>query len=149
MNTQLLHTPDILRFADATLCESDSYYLLSYYRESFPYNIEYTVAEHSIAQILYFAKIFATFHGRVKIGESSTSTISSNVPIDVFRYKMLEDGSWYYIKTIPSSYKEGYIVEGAIWSNGMYYLVRDEHSFETLDAFISIDQYTKGLYNYP
>jgi hypothetical protein len=149
VNTQLLHTPQLLHLADATLCESDSFYLLTYYKESFPLNVEYIAAEHSLSKVISYAKIFSTFHGRVKVGKTSSSTISSSVPIDVFRYKMLEDGSWYYMKTIPSSHKDGYIVEGAIWSNGMYYVVREDKSSDFIDAYFSVDQYTKGLYNYP
>jgi len=147
MSGQLLYTPSLLPVAEATLCESDSFYLLSNYKSTFLLNIEYTVADYSLEAILKFATLFSTFHGRVAV--SPNQMIASSVPIDVFRYKMLEDGSWYYIKTLPTSHKDGYIVEGAIWSNGMYYLVRDQDSPDFIDAYLSIDQYTKGLYGYP
>jgi len=149
MTNQLLYTPDLIHLADSTMCESDSFYLLTHYKESFPLNIEYTAADYSLSQVLSFSKIFSTFHARVNLGKSSSAAIPSSVPIDVFRYKMLQDGSWYYLDTLPSSYKDGYIVEGAIWSNGMYYIVKTQNPTEIIDAYFSIDQYTKGLYNYP
>lgn len=151
MNRQMLFTPQLIPLAESTLCEEDSFYLLSTFEESFPNYIKYSVSDaFSIESIINISTLFATFHSRIKISQSSTDSIASVVPLDVFRYKMLEDGSSYYSKTSPSSYKPGYIVEGAWWSNGMFYTVREESVFDVyLDAVLYVDQYTKGLYNYP
>ena len=151
MNRQMLFTPQLIPLAESTLCEEDSFYLLSTFEKSFPNYIKYSVSDtFSIESIINISTLFATFHSRIKISQSSTDSIASVVPLDVFRYKMLEDGSSYYTKTPPSSYKPGYIVEGAWWSNGMFYAVREESVFDVyLDAVLYVDQYTKGLYNYP
>lgn len=149
MNKQLVYTPELLALAEATMCESDSFYFIENYFQSFPLQVEYNSAKYSVDTVIKFSTLFSTFHGKVNLGSSSSSSIPSIVPIDVFRYKMLDDGSWYYINTLPTSYKPGYIVEGALWSNGMYYLVREENKSEFLDAVFYVDQYTKALYNYP
>lgn len=150
MTQQVLYAPELLHFSEATLCESDSFYVVSHYKESFPSNVEYTVFDYSLEQVLKMSGLFSTFHGRISISKNSTTTVPSTVPIDTLRYKMLQDQSWWYVDTIPSSYRPGYIVEGAIWSNGMYYIVRDENiKNNVLDAYLSIDPYTKSLYNYP
>lgn len=150
MSKQVIYSPEIIYFSEATLCESDSFYLLSHYKESFPNNVEYTTKDLPLPELIKMATIFSTFHGRISVSETSHNTIPSIVPIDTFRYKMLEDQSWYYLTKRPSAYKPGYIVEGAIWSNGMYYIVRDEDNYaDILDIYLSVDPYTKSLYNYP
>lgn len=135
--------------SDATLCESDSFYFLSKYFEEFPNLNTYSSSTYGIDNSLSLAVLFSTFHGRIKISSTSTESISSVVPIDVFRYKMLDDGSYYSVNTIPSAYKAGYIVEGAFWSNGMYYLVREESPGSFLQVSLYLDDYTKEMYNYP
>jgi hypothetical protein len=135
--------------SDATMCESDSFYFLSKYEEAFPDCIKYSSKDTDVNTDVSIATLFSTFHGRVKISQTSTDSIASIIPIDVFRYKMLEDQSYYSVKTVPSQYKPGYIVEGAYWSNGMYYLVREEKPNSFIEINLYIDLYTKGIYNYP
>ena len=149
MSNQILYTPSILYMSEPTLCESDSFYFLSNYKTLFPDNYLYSSKDLGIDNSLSFATLFSTFHGRIKVSQNSTDSISSVMPIDVFRYKMLEDQSWHTTAKLPSSYKPGYIVEGAFWSNGMYYLVREESPDSFIELNLYIDHYTKGMYNYP
>lgn len=151
MTRQMLYTPQLISLAESTLCEEDSFHIVSTFEYSFPDYLKYSVSElFSMDSIINLSTMFATFHSRIKISKESNDSIASVVPLDVFRYKMLQDGSCYNVKTIPSAYKPGYIVEGAWWSNGMYYLVREESATDQyLDLVLYVDQYTKGLYNYP
>lgn len=158
MTRQMLYTPQLISLAESTLCEEDSFYLLSNFEQTFSNYEKYSVSDElNIESIINVITTFSTFHSRIKISQNSTDSIASVVPLDVLRYKMLEDQSFHYVKTAPSSYKPGYIVEGAWWSNGMYYVVREESISKSesspsdmfLDAVLYIDQYTKGLYNYP
>jgi len=151
MTRQMLYTPQLISLAESTLCEEDSFYLLSTFQNSLPDYVRYSTSDiFDLDSIVNLTTMFSTFHSRIKISESSTDSIASVVPLDVFRYKMLQDGSFHYIKTTPFAYKPGYIVEGAWWSNGMYYVVREESVFDNyLDVVLYIDQYTKGLYKYP
>jgi len=150
MPEALLHTPDLLFSIDSTVDEESSHNLVSLYRPTFVSHIYYDLEKYSLEQVLHLSTQFSIFSGRVKIvSQDDSSTIASKVPLEVFRYKMLHDGSWYYVDTTPRNYKNGYIVEGALWTNGMFYIVRTEDAKETLGATLSIDQYTKDLHGYP
>jgi hypothetical protein len=150
MTEALLHTPEILFTIDSTVDEESSYNLVSLYKPSFPLNYYYDSKQYTLEQALHLCTQFAIFSGRVKLSPKEDSqTIGSKVPLEVFRYKMLDDGSWYYAKTTPRNHKPGYIVEGALWTNGMFYIVRTEDTKEVLEATLSVDQYTKDLHGYP
>jgi hypothetical protein len=150
MSESLLHTPELLFSIDSTVDEESSYNLVSLYKSTFILNNYYDSKEYTLEQILYLCTQFAVFSGRVKIASKQDSpTIASKIPLEVFRYKMLDDGSWYYAKTTPRNHKPGYIVEGALWTNGMFYLTRTEDTKQILEATLSVDQYTKDLHGYP
>lgn len=150
MSEALLHTPELLFSIDSTIDEESSYNLVSLYRSTFTLNHNYDSKSYTLEQLLYLSTQFAIFSGRVKISsKQDSSTIASKVPLEVFRYKMLDDGSWYYAKTTPRNHKPGYIVEGALWTNGMYYLVRTEDTKQILEITLSLDQYTKDIHGYP
>lgn len=150
MSEALLHTPELLFSIDSTIDEESSYNLISLYRPTFILNNYYDSKSYTLEQLLYLATQFAIFSGRVKISSKQDSpTIASKVPLEVFRYKMLDDGSWYCAKTTPRNHKPGYIVEGALWTNGMFYLVRTEDTKQILEVTLSVDQYTKDLHGYP
>jgi hypothetical protein len=89
MNRQMLFTPQLIPLAESTLCEEDSFYLLSTFEESFSNYIKYSVSDiFSIESIINISTLFATFHSRIKISETSTDSIASVVPLDVFRYNI-------------------------------------------------------------
>lgn len=146
----IVHSPSSLYFIDATLDESDSFAVVSNYAEVFPFSYHYPAKDYGLETIINVATTFSVLHGRVYLGSSISfdQTINSTVPIDVLRYKMLPDGSWYTTSSVPGTHKEGYIVEGAMWSNGFYHLTREEKSKQILDIHLFIDQMTKDLYKY-
>jgi predicted restriction endonuclease len=142
-----LHTPETISEVEATISEDSSYYLHTNYESTFPFYTKYDNSKYSIDQILYLATQFSVFHSKVKLGGETPQSVTSRIPIEVFRYKRLEDGSWYSVKTAPSKHKEGDIVEGAFWSNGMFYIIKRNDSI--IEAALYIDQYTKDYYKYP
>lgn len=142
-----LHTPETISSIEATISEDSSYYIHQNYEVSFPFNIKYDQTSHTLEQIIYLSNQFSVFHSKIRLGGETPQSISSRVPIDVFRYKRLEDGSWYSVKTAPSKHKDGDIVEGALWSNGMFYIVKKDNTI--IEAALYIDQYTKDYYKYP
>ena len=66
---------------------------------------------------------FALFYAKVKDLKSEES-FQTNRPIHIFRYIMLEDGSWSNYYAVRK--KHGFVVEGMYWSNGMIYQVRED-----------------------
>jgi hypothetical protein len=142
-----LHTVDTLPFIDSTVDEDTSYHIHSSYEQVFPFSIKYDSADYSIERVISLINTFAVFHGRIKIDHDLEHTVSSKIPLEVFRYKKLDDGSIYYVNTIPSKHKNGHVVEGAFWSNGMFVISRRNNI--TSLATLYIDQKTKDLYNYP
>lgn len=142
-----LHTPETISDIEATISEDSSHYLHNNYEVSFPFSIKYDNSKHTLDQVIYLATQFSIFHSKIKLGGETPQSVTSRVPIDVFRYKRLEDGSWYAVKTAPSKHKDGDIVEGALWSNGMFYIVKKDKSI--IEAALYIDQYTKDFYRYP
>lgn len=144
----ILHTPDSLPNIDATISEDNSYYLHTEYEKTFPDLYKYDNSKYHLNDVIYLINNFAIFHSKVKLSEDSRQNVSSRIPLEVFRYKRLPDGSWYYVKTIPTKYKDGDIIEGSLWSNGMYFIIRNNKN-EIIEACLYIDQYTKDFYKYP
>jgi hypothetical protein len=77
-------------------------------------------------------------------------TFFSSVPLSVFRYLMVEQlDSWdYYTLT---NKRNGYVVEGANWSNGLLYQVRKHEldQIDTIQIVLIISKETKILNKYP
>lgn len=145
----IIHCPEILHSVESTLDEQDSFRLVQNFHNVFPFYYHYSVASHGFTEVLNLATTFCVLHARVKINVTGfEQTINSSIPLDVLRYKMLADGSYYMVSQTKSFYKPGYIVEGALWSNGFYHLTRKEDSKEILDIHFYIDQYTKNLHRY-
>lgn len=142
-----LHTPYTIRFIDATISEESSFYLHTNYEVSFPFSAKYDNTKYTLEQLLGLINNFCIFHAKVKLTSESKQNIHSPIPIEVFRYKLLEDGSWYSVNTAPSKHKDGQIVEGALWSNGLFYIIRNEDL--VTDAALYIDQLTKDFNQYP
>lgn len=143
----ILHTVDTISLVDATVSEDSSFYFHVNYEETFPLYSKYTSLDHNIKEVIDLVNLFSTFHGRIRVSENSMDSVLSKIPIEVFRYKRLEDGSFYYVKTIPSKYKDGDIIEGAFWSNGMFCIERDQTQIKL--ATLYVDSKTKDLYKYP
>jgi hypothetical protein len=109
----------------------------------------YSAIEYGLKETLDLATTFSALHARVKVQVNGfDQTINSSIPLDILRYKMLEDGFYHSVSRSKSFYKPGYIVEGALWSNGFYHLTREEDSTQILDLHFYIDQYTKTMHRY-
>lgn len=137
-----------LHLIDATLDESDSFDFLSNYSKDNYLHYKYSYPDvYTLDEISNMVNNFSCFFGRVK--DNSGNSLPSPIPIHVFRYIMLEDMSYSYYYTVRR--KSGYVVEGAFWSNGMFYAVREdkEKDFETHQIVLYLDSYTKTLHNYP
>jgi len=143
----VLHVPETISNIESTISEESSYYLCKDYEVHFPANVKYDNSKYTLESIISLINTFAVFHAKVKVFDESKQFILSKVPIEVFKYKELEDGSYYYIKSLPHKHKDGPIVQGALWSNGMFYIKTYEDKI--IEAVLYIDQYTKDLYKYP
>jgi hypothetical protein len=145
MSQSVLHTPETIFLIEATVSEDTSYYLHQNCLENFSF--VYDNSKYYLDQVMSMINSFAVFHSKISLSEISRQRVSSRIPLEVFRYKLLSDGSWYYVKTIPSKHKDGKIVEGALWSNGMFSVTREKGT--VVEASLHIDEYTKEFYSYP
>jgi hypothetical protein len=145
----VLHCPEIIHSIEATLDEEDSFELVKNFSQVFPFYYHYSVSQHGFKQVLDLATTFSALHSRVKIKISGfEQTINSSIPLDVLRYKMLPDGSYCSLGSSRIANQPSYIVEGALWSNGFYYLTREQDSINILDLHFYVDQYTKTMHRY-
>jgi hypothetical protein len=119
-------TPRSLRSLDVQWNEEKSYDFLQYFifhKDWFVYSSK-NISNEIILQL---SDVFSLTHGRISHPEAESLDFWSINPINVFRFKMLEDGSFDRLNYSIEKYnKPGYIVEGAYWSNGFYYHVVDE-----------------------
>lgn len=135
---------DNLSSLNSTLFEDDSYGFLSFncFGDWFIYDSDELGLENTKA----LANNFMAFHGKILFPKNDLAeSFWSAVPLGIFRYKMLDDGSAYLV----DSYKKisGYIVEGAYWVNGFAYLVRDGEQIIQIKLFV--DKHTKEIQMYP
>lgn len=147
MEGAVLHTPYTISNIDATISEESSYYLHTQYENHFPFSVKYDNSKYTMEQILDVINTFCVFHAKVKISKDSNQSVPSSIPIEVFRYKLLDDGSWYSVNTAPSRHKDGSIVEGALWSNGLFYIKTYQNKI--FEAALYIDLHTKDFHRYP
>lgn len=133
---------------ESTLYEEDSWAFLAEMQLSDWY--VYDSDQIGLITTKMLADTFAAFHGKISFpkdmqGVHDIDGYWSSVPLGVFRYKMLSDGSPYLVDTVKKV--PGYIVEGIYWINGFIYLVRDDNEIFQLKLFI--DRQTKLLQMYP
>lgn len=136
-----------------TLYEEDSYDFLAV--NQFADWYIYDSDQLGLPSVLSLANTFMAFHGKVSFPWFLKNSPSfkqyvedgywSSIPLGIFRYKMLSDGSPYLLSTVKNI--PGYIVEGVYWLNGFVYLVRDEHEIIQLKLFM--DKTTKEIQLYP
>lgn len=133
---------------EATLDESDSYYFLAeYYKEKILHFI-YRYPAYPYSEIANLVNNYTFFCSKVKDLKTDKS-YSSNIPVGFFRFMLQEDMTWAPYYTVRR--KPGYVVEGAYWSNGMFYQVREdkEQEFETYEVTLMIDPLTQKMYSFP
>lgn len=131
---------------ESTIYEEDSYYFLQYYQFHKNWHL-YDSDMLGLKTVLYFIDKFSNFHGKIPFPDKKVIDDSywSSVPLGIFRYKLLSDGTFgLLLKTKKTS---GYIVEGAYWDNGFFYLVKD--SDDIIQAKLFLDDYTKISRAYP
>lgn len=137
-----------LHLHDATLDEEMSFNYLNWYLTEHVYNYSYSSPPLNSDSLHILISNFALFYAKIKILDINESR-PSNKPLYVFRYLMLEDGSWspYYVVRK----KSGYVVEGMSWSNGLFYQVREdkEKDFQIHQMYLTIDSITKTMYSFP
>lgn len=133
---------------ESTLDESDSYYFLAQYFQEKVLHFIYRYPAYSYDDIANLVNNFTFFCSKVKDTQTGKS-YSSNIPVGFFRYILLEDMTWapyYAVRRKP-----GYVVEGAYWSNGMFYQVREDKDkdFEVYEVTLMIDPLTQKMYSFP
>ena len=106
--------------------------------------------------VLFLADLFAISHGRIEHPENSNFDIWSISPINIFRYKLLENLGFDNLSYAIDEYNiPGYIIEGAYWSNGFIYHVRNEEFNQTnyvndvIEINLYIDSKSRKNYDYP
>lgn len=141
MAFQLLHTLTELPYTPSTIDEEASYWVSQNYELDNPTHILYTDANFGQPMLVKMCNLYATFYGKVQ--DLNGKTTNSYFPINVFRYVLQQDMTWTHYYT-PKR-KPGYIVEGAYWSNGMFYQVREdkEENFETYQISLYVDRMTQ------
>lgn len=147
MAYQLLHTLTDLPYTPATIDEESSYWISQNYELDNPEYIHYTDADFGYPMLVQMCNVFALF--QAKVGDLEGRISQSYFPINVFRYILQEDMTWTYYYT-PKR-KPGYVVEGAYWSNGMFYQVREdkEKDFETYHVSLYVNRVTQLISNFP
>lgn len=130
---------------ESSFYEEDSYEFLIFY-QSIKDWIIYDSIDLSYETVLSLTNNFINFHGKIPFPEDILQDFYwSAVPLGVFRYNMLEDGSCGIVtkdNSIP-----GLIVEGMYWFNGFYYLVRSTENILQIKLYIDSD--TRQMYSYP
>lgn len=104
----------------------------------------YSSKEYPIDDVISAIETYIMLHATVDLSAVLQGKFWTPKPVGGFRYKMTEDGSWASVvdyKPVP-----GFLVQGAYWSNGFYYLVSNGDFL--LEANLFVDLFTKEQYNY-
>lgn len=147
-DSYLLCTLQSIHKFEATLIEEESYlFQQEYFRQKFLHYC-YQYPGYSYEEITSLVNNFTLFCSKVR-DLKTKNKYSSNIPIGVFRYMLLHDMSWSEYYTVRR--KPGYVVEGAYWSNGMFYQVREDKKsdFEVYQVTLMIDPLTQKIHSFP
>jgi hypothetical protein len=123
--------------------EEDSHYFLENIQKDQSWYL-YSSRDYSIDQITSAIESFITLQATVKLKNELFNNFWTPKPIGAFRYKMTNDNSWAEISKLDPNL--GFLVQGAYWSNGFYYLVSNDDFL--LEANLFVDLFTKEQYNY-
>jgi hypothetical protein len=127
---------------EPSMDEEDSHFFL--------YNLirknwnSYSSEDISIEQVTSAIESFILLHARVDLPDKLGMTFWTPKPVGVFRYVMDANFGWHPILELNPF--DGYLVQGAYWSNGFYYIVSYQDFL--LEANIHVDDRTKQQYNY-
>lgn len=140
---------------EATLDEEDSFFFLSNYFADKKFHYFYTYPELDYNTMVQLVNSYCLFYAKIQ-DKKTDSNVSINIPINIFRYIMLEDGSWSNYYTVKR--KNGYVVEGMYWSNGIVYQVSEDiknpqisqwNTKIPLQIVLGIDSLTKTMHGFP
>lgn len=141
-------TLQTIHLLDATIEDEESYYfLMEYYRQKVLHYI-YRYPAFTYEDMSVLVNNYTLFCARVKDSKNNQK-YASNFPIGVFRYMLHDDLSWSPYYTVRR--KPGYVVEGAYWSNGMFYQVRDDakKDHNVHEVTLMIDSLTQKMHAFP
>jgi hypothetical protein len=127
---------------EPTLDEEDSHFFLNnLLKKNFN---EYSSRNISIEQVSSAIDSFILLHACVDLPDKLNMKFWTPKPIGTFRYCMDASLNWHHV--LQYNPFDGYLVQGAYWSNGFYYLVSYEDFL--LEANLYVDDRTKEQYNY-
>ena len=147
---QLINTLEYISTKEPSFDEEDSFYFLQDYQLQTDWCI-YSSKHFPLDSVKKLANTFCYSHGMIPLkSQKDKEDIQDNlfwssIPLGLFRYKMLENGSWCSTSILKK--EKGSIVEGIYWINGFAYLVRNNDFI--LEANLFIDHKTKLRYTYP
>jgi len=144
----IIHSIQNVHLKESKLDEEDSYNFLQEYLSTNSHYYKYSYPDISKDEIYTLISTFCFFCATVK-DLSTNKSYPSNIPITIFRYLLLDDGTWSLYYTVRK--KRGRVVEGMQWSNGLFYQVREDKKdgFELHEATLLVDAVTKTMYNFP
>lgn len=104
----------------------------------------YSSRDISIEQVTSAIESFVLLHALVDLPDKLDLTFWTPKPVGVLKYVMDEQLGWHHILELNPFH--GYLVQGAYWSNGFYYIV--SYNDFLLEANLYVDDRTKEQYNY-
>lgn len=127
---------------EPTFDEQDSYVFLAS-KQLEPWQI-YSSKDMPVDKVVQMIDNFTMLQASVDLSHMGMPKFWTVQPLGSFRYVMNSEGSF----ESYTSYKpvQGYLVQGAFWSNGFYYIVSVKDFI--LEANLFIDFQTKLDYNY-
>jgi hypothetical protein len=130
---------------DANFSAEDSYHFLMCYQFYTDWNV-YDSDILGMDAVEQLVSLYCKFHGKINVSSRRKSVLSiwSGDPLGVFRYRMDSQNLWKEIGFLNRI--QGYVVEGAYWSNGFFYRVMDKL---VIQLKLYIDDMTLIGYSYP
>jgi len=127
---------------DSSMDEEDSHYFLQVLLKK--YWNSYSSKNISIHEVISAIDSFVMLHAVVDLPDKLAMKVWTPKPIGIFRYFMDSSLNWHHVLDLNPFH--GYLVQGAYWTNGFYYLV--SHQDFLLEANLYLDDRTKEQYNY-
>jgi hypothetical protein len=128
---------------ESTLDEEDSHFFLSSLLKDTIYH-GYRSDDFSVEEVTQSIETFVLLHAAVSFAEKDIPKFWTPQPLVVFKFVMDQDLSWHHISEFKPF--DGYLVQGASWTNGFYYIV--SYKDFLIEANLYVDPATKEQYNY-
>lgn len=144
----IIHSIQNVHLKESKIDEEDSYHFLNEYLSSSTHFHKYSFPPLTKEEMISLVSNFSFFCAKIK-DSTNEKLYSSNIPLTIFRYLLLPDDTWSHYYTVHK--KQGRVVEGMQWSNGLFYQIREdtENHFEVYEIVLLIDSLTKTMYNFP